>query len=135
MLPDTLPSQWWWYLLPAYLTLWSIGFGIWNFVDGPGMFRQFKINFAGNTPADLFIIKNSAARYLGIAVALMVGIWVLRSPAAAFTALLARLLMDVLDWVAGLQTGILKNQLTGSIQAFLMFMGPGLLSIVLLFLL
>ena len=135
MFPETLPTQWWWYLIPAYLTLWSIGFGIWNFVDGQGMFKQFQIDFQQTSAANEFVIKNSAARYLGIALALVIGIWLLSTPEAAFTALAARLLMDVLDWVAGLQTGILEKPVTGSIQSFLMFVGPNLLTIVLLFLL
>lgn len=133
--PDSMPSQWWWYLLPAYLTLWSVGFGLWNFVDGQGMFKQFGIDFTVNSPVKSFILKNSAARYLGIALALIIGVWLVRTPTAALTALAARLLMDILDWVAGLQTGILDKPLTGSLQSFLMFVGPGLVSIILLFIL
>ena len=99
------------------------------------MFKQFQIDFQQTSAADEFVIKNSAARYLGIALALVIGIWLLSTPEAAFTALAARLLMDVLDWVAGVQSGILEKPVTGSIQSFLMFVGPNLLTIVLLFLL
>ena len=132
MLPESLPTQWYWYLIPAYLTLWSIGFGLWNFVDGPGMFKQFNLGFEPRNHVGQFILKNSAARYLGIAIALLIGIWLLRSPEAALTALIARLLMDVLDLVAGLQTGTLENPTTGTIQSFLMFLGPNILTIILL---
>ena len=123
MLAD-LSLPWWWYILPAYLSIWSLVFGIWNFVDGTGMFKAFKINFKSQSVVDAFIIKNSAARYLGIAAALILGIWVFQTSEAVLTALIARLAMDALDLIAGLQTGLLEKPIPGAIQSSGMFLAP-----------
>lgn len=133
MFPSELSVAWWWYLFPAYLTIWSVVFGSWNFINGQAMFKAFKINFEVNSVADNFVVKNSAARYLGIAAAMIVGIWLIGTPEAIFTALIARLVMDILDLVAGLQTGLLENRVTGSIQSFIMFLLPNLIALILIF--
>ena len=75
---------------------------------------------------------NSAGCYIAIAVAMVVGIWMLRSFNSILTALLARLGMDILDLVVGLQTGIIID-VTGIVQSFLMFLLPNLISIWFLF--
>ncbi len=133
MFPAELSVQWWWYLLPGYLTIWSIIFGSWNFINGQAMFKAFKIEFDVSSIADSFIVKNSAARYIGIAAAMIVGIWLIGTPETIFTALVARLVMDIFDLIAGLQTGLLENKVTGSIQSFLMFILPNLIAIAFIF--
>jgi len=132
MFPAELSVEWWWYLFPGYLTIWSIIFGSWNFINGQAMFKAFKIEFDVSSIADAFVVKNSAARYLGIAAAMVVGIWLIGTPEAIFTALIARLVMDILDLVAGLQTGLLENRVTGTIQSFLMFLLPNLIALTLI---
>lgn len=131
--PAELTVPIWWYLFPLYLTGWSLIFGSWNFVNGQGMFKSFGMEFEVNTPVDEFILKNSAARYLGIGAALLVGVWLIGTPSAIFTALIARLVMDILDLVSGLQTGTIGNPVTGTIQSFLMFLLPNLIAIALIF--
>lgn len=118
----------WWFFLPAYLTLWTVGFSAYSFIDGNGMMEAFGINTGG---ASDFIMLNSAGRYIALAVAMVLGIWVFRSFSAIMTALLARLAMDVLDLVAGLQAGVITD-ITGVFQSFMMFLLPNLISIWLL---
>lgn len=129
--PLTLP--WWWYILPAYLTVWSFVFATWNFFDGAAMFKAFKIDFSITSTADAFIIKNSAARYLGITAALIVGVFLFRTPEAIVTALVARFVMDVFDLVAGLQTGLLEKPVTGIMQSVAMFLAPNAIALILMF--
>lgn len=116
----------WWYIAPAYLTLWTICFSLWNFFDGNGMMSAFGVDTGG---ASDFIMLNSAARYIAIGVAMVLGIWVFRTFASIVTALAARLVMDGLDLVAGLQTGLISDGL-GIAQSFLMFLGPNLFALV-----
>lgn len=115
----------WWFILPAYLTLWTIGFSLFNFIDGNAMMDAFGIDTGG---ASDFIMLNSAGRYIALGVAMVLGIWIFRSYSSILTALIARLSMDVLDLVAGLQAGIITDA-TGVIQSFLMFLLPNLISI------
>ena len=115
----------WWFILPAYLTLWSLGFSLYNFIDGNGMMEAFGIDTGG---ASDFIMLNSAGRYIAIAIAMVLGIWVFRTYHSILTALIARLSMDVLDLVVGLQTDIIQD-FSGVIQSFLMFLLPGIISI------
>lgn len=119
----------WWFILPAYLTLWTLLFSVYNFVDGNGMMETFGIDTGG---ASDFILLNSAGRYIALAVAMILGIWIFRTFKTILTVLLARLVMDILDLVAGLQAGIIVDT-TGVIQSFLMFLLPNLMSIWLLF--
>ncbi|MEM9564588.1 MAG: hypothetical protein AAGA93_18350 [Actinomycetota bacterium] len=126
----TVDVSGWWYLLPGYLTVWSLVMGGWNFVDGEGMFARFGIDLSIATDADRFGLKSSAARYLGIGAALVVGVFLVDAVAAAATALLARLVMDVLDLVAGVQTRQFESLATGVAQSTVMFIGPGLASLV-----
>ena len=119
----TLPF--WWYIAPAYLTLWTICFSLWNFVDGNGMMAAFGIDTGG---ASDFIMLNSAARYIAIGVAMVLGIWVFRTFAAILTALAARLAMDLLDLVAGLQTGLISDSI-GVAQSLIMFLAPNIFAI------
>jgi len=120
----------WWYILPAYLTLWTLGFSLYGFVDGQGMMQAFGIDTGG---ASDFIMLNSAGRYIALAVSMVLGIWIFRTYGSILTALLARLMMDVLDLVAGLQTNIISD-FTGVVQSALMFLLPNLISIGLLIL-
>ncbi len=119
----------WWYLIPGYLTLWSLVMASWNFADGPGMFRRFGLELSVVTDADRFNIKSSAARYLGIAAALAIGIFAVDSVAAAATALIARLVMDVGDLVGGVQTNQFENVATGVAQSLTMFILPGVVAL------
>jgi hypothetical protein len=119
----------WWFILPAYLTLWTLLFSVYNFVDGNGMMEAFGIDTGG---ASDFILLNSAGRYIALAVAMILGIWIFRTFSAILTVLLARLVMDILDLVAGLQAGIIVDA-TGVVQSFLMFLLPNLISIWLLY--
>ncbi|MEM7028688.1 MAG: hypothetical protein AAF629_03765 [Chloroflexota bacterium] len=116
----------WVLIYPALLTLWSIVFAVWFIVDGAGAFEAFGIP----TQAEPFILQTSASRYLGIAAAMVLGIWVFRTPKSILTALLARLTMDIFDTVAGFRTGMLSPDLVGFIQPFLMFLGPNLFTII-----
>ncbi|MEJ8563137.1 hypothetical protein QTO30_19255 [Yoonia sp. GPGPB17] len=115
----------WWYIAPAYLTLWTICFSLWNFVDGNGMMIAFGVDTGG---ASDFIMLNSAARYIAIGVAMILGIWVFRTFASILTALVTWLVMDLLDLVAGLQTGLITDGI-GVAQSFIMFLGPNLFAI------
>lgn len=123
-----LQLKWWWYILPAYLTLWSIAFSLWNLTDGPGMMEAFGIDTGG---ASTFIMLNSAARYVAIAVGMMVGIWIFRTFHSILLALIVRMVMDLLDLYAGVQAGIIVDA-SGVIQSMLMFILPNLISIGLL---
>ena len=118
----------WWFILPSYLTLWTLGFSLYSFADGNGMMKAFGIDTGG---ASDFIMLNSAGRYIALAVVMVSGIWVFRTYRAMLTALFARLTMDALDLVAGLQTGIIVDT-SGVVQSFLMFLLPNLISIFLL---
>ena len=118
----------WYWIFPAYLTLWTLLFSIYNFVDGNGMMEAFGIDTGG---ASDFIMLNSAGRYIALAVAMLVGIWLIRSFGSILTALLARLSMDILDLWAGLSTGVIQDSM-GVIQSFLMFLLPNLIAIGLL---
>ena len=62
----------WWFFLPAYLTLWTLGFSLYSFVDGNGMMQAFGIDTEG---ASDFIMLNSAGRYIALAVTMLLGIW------------------------------------------------------------
>ena len=118
----------WWFILPAYLTLWTIGFSLYNLVDGNGMMKAFGIETGG---ASDFIMLNSAGRYLALAVVMLRGILVFRTYRTILIALAARLAMDILDLVAGLKTGVISDS-TEVVQSFLMFLLPNLISIFLL---
>ena len=120
-----LKLKWWWYLAPAYLTLWSIGFSLWNLIDGDGMMDAFGVDIG--TPSR-FIMLNSAARYVAIAIAMVVGIWIFGTFSSIMTALIARLTMDVLDLYAGLVSGLIDGP-TGVAQSLTMFILPNLLAI------
>ncbi len=115
----------WVLIYPALLTVWSIVFSIWFVIDGAGAFETFGIP----TVAEPFILQTSASRYLGIAVGMILGIWVFRTPKSILTALLARLMMDIFDTVAGFRTGMLSPDLVGFLQPFIMFLGPNLFTI------
>ena len=60
--------KWWWFILPAYLTLWSVAFSTWNLLDPNGMMASFGIDTGGATD---FIMLNSAARYIAISIAMI----------------------------------------------------------------
>jgi len=122
----TIPT--WWFIIPAYLTLWSLVFSTYNYVDGNGMMEAFGINTGG---ASDFIMLNSAGRYIALALAMVLGIWVFRTYHSILTALYTRLTMDGLDLVVGLQTGIITDG-SGVVQSFLMFLAPNLISIYLI---
>lgn len=115
----------WALFYPALLTLWSIVFAIWFVIDGAGAFETFGIP----TQAEPFILQTSASRYLGIAAAMVLGIWIFRTPKSILTVLLARLVMDIFDTVAGFRTGMLEPNLSGFLQPFIMFLGPNLFTI------
>ena len=123
-----LKLKWWWYILPTYLTLWSVGFSLWSLVDGPGMMESFGIETGG---ASEFIMLNSAARYVSIAIGMILGIWIFRTFHSILLALLIRLSMDILDLYAGIQAEIITN-FSGVLQSMFMFLIPGILSILLL---
>ncbi|HAS43797.1 MAG TPA: hypothetical protein DCS93_25170 [Microscillaceae bacterium] len=120
-----LKLKWWWYIIPIYLTLWTLAFSLWNFVDGQGMMKAFGVATGG---ASEFIMLNSAARYLAIGVAMVAGIWFFRTYQTILLALLVRLVMDLLDLYAGLKVGLITNA-TGVIQSLIMFIIPGLIAI------
>ena len=71
---------------------------------------------------------NSAARYLAIALGMVLGIWIFRTYHSLLLALLIRLCMDLLDLYAGLSAGIIDDA-TGVIQSLLMFILPNLFAI------
>ncbi len=121
-----LKISWWWYLIPGYLTLWTIAFSIWSIVDGYGMMEAFQVDTGG---ASEFIMLNSAARYLAISVAMIAGIWVFGTYSSILTALLTRLTMDVLDLYAGLATGLIQD-VSGVVQSLLMFLIPNLIAVI-----
>ena len=121
--------KWWWYILPAYLTLWTIAFSLWNLMDGNGMMEAFGVDTGGASP---FIMLNSAGRYVSIAVAMVLGIWVFSTFHSILLALLVRLTMDVLDLGIGLQTGLVEGA-GGVIQSLLMFIVPNIISLFFLF--
>ena len=123
-----LKLKWWWYILPAYLTLWSVGFSLWNLVDANGMMESFGIDTGGATE---FIMLNSASRYVAVALGMALGIWVFRTFHSMLLALLVRLSMDVLDLYSGLQAQIITD-FSGVLQSLTMFLLPGVLSIFLL---
>ena len=91
--------------------------------------EAFGIDTGG---ASDFIMLNSAGRYLAIAVAMVLGIWVFRTFNTILLALMVRLSMDVFDLIAGIQSGIITDTV-GVIQSAIMFLLPGLISIGLLF--
>ncbi len=110
----------WWYIAPAYLTLWSVVFSTWSLIDGEGLFDAFGID---TNNASEFVLLNSAARYVAIAVGMVVGIWLFRTFEAILTALLVRLSMDLLDLYSGLRADIIDNA-AGVAQAFALFLIP-----------
>ncbi|MEO0473817.1 MAG: hypothetical protein AAF206_29675 [Bacteroidota bacterium] len=126
---QSIRLPWWWYLVPAYLTLWTIGFSLWSYIDGRAMMDAFGIETGSVTD---FILLNSAGRYIALGAAMVLGIWVFRSYFSILTALLARLTMDVMDLAAGLQTGIIQDT-SGVGQSFLMFLLPNLIAVFLLY--
>lgn len=121
-----LELKWWWFIAPAYLTLWTIVFSTWNLLDGYGMMDAFGVDIG--EPAE-FIMLNSAARYVAIGVGMLTGIWVFRTYHSIMTALLIRLAMDVGDLYSGLATGII-SEATSVIQCIVMFLIPNLFAIV-----
>lgn len=123
-----LKIKWWWYILPAYLTLWSAGFSLWNLMDANGMMESFGIDTGGATE---FIMLNSASRYVAIALGMVLGIWIFRTFHSMLLALLVRLSMDILDLYSGLQAEIITD-FSGVLQSLTMFLLPGVLSIFLL---
>ncbi len=122
----SLPA--WWFILPAYLTLWSLAFSFWNLADGEGMMKAFTIETGG---ASEFIMLNSASRYVAIAMGMVVGIWVFKTLKSILTALIIRLVMDILDLYSGIATEVIV-ELSGVFQSLLMFLIPNLISIILL---
>ena len=123
-----LQMKWWWYIIPAYLTLWTLGFSIWNLIDANGMMEAFGVDTGG---ASDFILLNSASRYFAIAIGMVLGIWVFREFHSALTVLIIRLTMDVLDLYSGLQAGLITDA-SGIIQSLLMFLIPNIITILLL---
>ena len=120
--------KWWWYLTPAYLTIWSVVFSSWNLIDGPGMMQAFGVDIGAPTS---FIMLNSASRYVAIAVGMILGIWVFRTFHSILTVLLIRLVMDLLDLYSGLAAGLIDDS-AGIVQSFIMFILPNLFAIVML---
>ncbi len=115
----------WWFILPAYLTLWTVGFSLYNYLDGNGMMQNFGIDTGG---ASDFIMLNSAGRYLAIALGMILGIWVFRTYHSILLSLLIRLAMDIMDLLVGIRTSVIEDY-SGIMQSFLMFLLPGLISI------
>ncbi|MEM9215146.1 MAG: hypothetical protein AAGD25_12465 [Cyanobacteria bacterium P01_F01_bin.150] len=76
-----------------------------------------------------FIMLNSAARYVAIAIAMVVGIWIFGTFSSIMTALIVRLTMDILDLYAGLASGLIDSS-TGVVQSCIMFILPNLVAIV-----
>lgn len=71
---------------------------------------------------------NSAARYLAIAMGMVLGIWIFRTYHSIVLAWIIRLFMDLLDLVSGLSAGVIDDA-TGVIQYLLMFILPNLFAI------
>ncbi|WP_131802802.1 hypothetical protein [Cognatiyoonia sediminum] len=71
---------------------------------------------------------NSAARYVAIGVAMVLGIWVFTTFGSIITALCTRLTMDLLDLFSGLQTGLITDAV-GDAQSFALFLIPNTLAI------
>ena len=117
--------KWWWYIAPGYLTLWTIAFSLWNLADAEGMMTAFGVDTGG---ASEFIMLNSAARYVAIGIGMIFGIWIFRTFHSTLTALIIRLVMDLLDLYSGLKAGLIVDG-GGVIQSLLMFIVPGLLAI------
>ena len=90
--------------------------------------ESFGIETGG---ASEFIMLNSAARYVSIAIGMILGIWIFRTFHSILLALLIRLSMDILDLYAGIQAEIITN-FSGVLQSMFMFLIPGILSILLL---
>ncbi len=84
------------------------------------MMAAFEVDTGG---ASDFIMMNSAARYIAIAIAMILGIWIFRTLASIVTALCTRLAMDLLDLLAGLQTGLIADW-TGVSQSMALFLIP-----------
>ncbi len=120
--------KWWWYIMPAYLTVWTLIFSFWNLLDGEGMMESFGIDTGG---ASQFIMLNSASRYLAIAVGMVVGIWFYRTYHSIMLALIVRLSMDLLDLYSGIEAEIILDIL-GVLQSLFMFIIPNLLTMLLL---
>ena len=118
----------WWYILPSYLTLWTVFFSFYALIDGNGMMQAFGINTGGGSD---FIMLNSAGRYVALGIAMILGIWVLRTYHTIITVLIARLVMDIIDLSAGIKTDIIED-INGVLQSFLMFLLPNIITIVLL---
>lgn len=118
----------WWFILPAYLTLWSVTFSFWNLADGDGMMRAFGIDTGGTSE---FVMLNSASRYVAIALGMVVGIWGFKTVHSILTVLIIRLVMDILDLYSGIDTEVIAG-LSGVFQSLLMFLIPNLISIILL---
>ena len=110
----------WWYVAPAYLTVWSLVFSIWNLIDPEGLFDAFDID---TNDASEFVLLNSAARYVAVAVGMVVGIWIFRTFETILTALIVRLSMDLLDLYSGLRVDIIDDA-AGVAQAFALFLIP-----------
>ena len=117
--------KWWWYIAPGYLTLWTITFSMWSLIDGNGMMLAFNVDTGG---ASDFIMLNSASRYVAIGTGMIIGIWIFRTYQSILTALIIRLVMDLLDLYSGLMTGLIVDT-TGVLQSLAMFILPNLLAI------
>ncbi|AFY39195.1 hypothetical protein Lepto7376_2945 [[Leptolyngbya] sp. PCC 7376] len=120
-----LKLKWWWYIAPAYLTAWSVIFSAWNLIDGTGMMAAFQVDIG---EPSTFIMLNSAARYVAIAVGMVLGIWIFRTFHSILTVLLIRLVMDALDLYSGLVSGLIDNP-TGIMQSCIMFIFPNLFAL------
>jgi|GEM_PF-1545263 len=121
-----IKAKGWWYIAPAYLTLWTVIFSIWSFLDGEAMMENFGMDTGG---ASSFIMLNSAARYIAISVGMILGIWVFKTYHSILLALLIRLTMDVFDLIAGLQSGVFEDVM-GIIQSLIMFIIPNVFAII-----
>lgn len=128
-LSGPIPTSRWWYLLPGYLTIWSLVNGTWTFIDGQGLFTAFGIDITVDGAGDEFVLANSGARYLGIGAALVIGVFIIDSVAAATTALTARLTMDLLDIAAGIRTDQFDNIAVGLAQSAVLFIIPSFASL------
>lgn len=115
-----------WNILPAYLTLWSLVFSLYGLIDGNGMMENFGIDTGG---ASDFIMLNSASRYMAISISMIFGIWIIRTFGSILTALIARFVMDILDLYSGIVSGAIEDY-QGVLQSFLMFLIPGLISLI-----
>ena len=111
----------WWFIYPTLLAIWSTVFGAWPLFDGDAAFAAFGLDVS----ADTFIYQLYGARYLSIAFALWLGLWIFRTPAAILTAWLARIVTDAIDLIAGLSSGAISG--AGAFQSVIMFLGPELI--------